>query len=99
LEDPQSIANGYITEVDIPGVGLKRTIGNLVTMSETPGSTKGPAPGLGEGNEELLAKAGLNAEAIAHVTQSAAQVREELFEQARLVREDLQQQIEEQHRP
>ncbi|MGK0258350.1 MAG: hypothetical protein ACI96M_001783, partial [Candidatus Azotimanducaceae bacterium] len=57
------------------------------------------APGLGEGNEELLAKAGLNAEAIAHVTQSAAQVREELFEQARLVREDLQQQIEEQHRP
>ena len=98
LEDPQSIANGYITEVDIPGVGLKRTIGNLVTLSETPGSTKGPPPGLGEGNEELLTKAGLSADAITHVTQSAVQVRERLFEEARVVREALQRQIEAQHR-
>jgi crotonobetainyl-CoA:carnitine CoA-transferase CaiB-like acyl-CoA transferase len=98
LEDPQSIANGYITEVDIPGVGLKRTIGNLVTLSETPGSTKGPPPGLGEGNEELLTKAGLSVDAITHVTQSAVQVRERLFEEARVVREALQRQIEAQHR-
>ncbi len=98
MDDPQSLANGYITEVDIPGVGPKRTVGNLVTLSETPGSTKGDAPVLGEANADVLLGAGLSHDEIAELTEHATTVREALFAEARVINEDLKAQIEAQFR-
>ena len=71
LQDPQNLVNGYVTEVEVPGVGAIPTVGNLVTMSETPGSTKGAPPQLGEGNEEVLAWAGVAGDEIAAVSHHA----------------------------
>lgn len=98
LEDPQSVLNGYITEVEIPGVGPRRTIGNLVALSETPGSPKGNPPVLGEGNAELLAAAGVAPEEIASITERATSIREALFGEMAEIRASLEAQIEEQYR-
>lgn len=77
LEDPQNIANDYITEVDIPGLGSKRTVGTMVQLSETPGGPKGDPPELGEANEEILAALGIDAPARKAIEQRATTVREE----------------------
>ncbi len=98
LEDPQSIQNNYFTQVEVPGVGAKKTVGNLVTLSETPGSPKGNPPLLGEGNAEVLGAAGLSEEEIFSVTERATNVREASFAQAAEVRAALQVQIDEQFR-
>ena len=98
LSDPQSVVNGYITEVDIPGVGLRRTIGNLIALSETPGSPKGNPPALGEGNGELLAAAGMTPDEIAAITERATSVREEWMGTIQESRASLQVQIDQQFR-
>jgi formyl-CoA transferase len=76
LVDPQSSANNYITEVDVPGVGACKTIGNLVGLSETPGSVKGDPPGLGEANNDYLTAIGLDADQIEEIQGQASRVRE-----------------------
>lgn len=77
LEDEQSIANDYITTVDIPGVGIRKTVGNLVHLSETPGSVKGNPPELGEANMELLTAVGLSVAEVEAATAQAEVVRNE----------------------
>jgi len=79
LEDEQSVVNDYITTVDVPGLGPTKTVGNLVILSETPGSVKGDPPALGEGNAELLGAVGLSAAEIADITTQADSAREEAF--------------------
>jgi crotonobetainyl-CoA:carnitine CoA-transferase CaiB-like acyl-CoA transferase len=54
MSHPQILHNHHIEEVDDPTVGKMRQVGALVRLSETPGSIKGPAPRLGEHNEEVL---------------------------------------------
>ena len=93
LQDPQNIVNGYVTEVEVPGLGAVPTVGNLVTMSETPGSTKGAPPQLGEGNEEVLAWAGVASDEIAAVSHHAAAAREALLAEAAVVNENLAREI------
>ena len=60
FEDEQNLVNGYFTEVNIPGLGKRTTVGNLVKLSRTPGSEKGDPPVLGEANEEVLSGIGLS---------------------------------------
>jgi crotonobetainyl-CoA:carnitine CoA-transferase CaiB-like acyl-CoA transferase len=79
LEDEQNLANGYITSVTVPGIGQKRTVGNVVHLSETPGSVKGDPPELGEANIEVLTSLGFSASEVAEATQHATSVREEAF--------------------
>jgi crotonobetainyl-CoA:carnitine CoA-transferase CaiB-like acyl-CoA transferase len=79
FEDPQVAANGYVATVDVPDVGATRLVGNLVTLSETPGSVKGGPPPLGEGNEELLSRAGLAGGDIQTIEARATAVREAAF--------------------
>jgi crotonobetainyl-CoA:carnitine CoA-transferase CaiB-like acyl-CoA transferase len=79
LEDPQSHANGYITRVDVPGIGPVATVGNLVTLSETPGSVKGGPPLLGEANAEILGRCGFSTDEINTLTERATSVREAAF--------------------
>ncbi len=77
LEDPQNLINEYVTNVEVPGVGRVRTVGNLVHLSETPGSVKGDPPVLGEANAELLALAGMTAGQLEEIVTRADAVREE----------------------
>ena len=62
LDDEQSIANGYVATVDVPNFRPTRVVGNLVMLGSTPGSVKGGPPGLGEGNDDILATIGFSAE-------------------------------------
>ncbi|MEM9621558.1 MAG: CoA transferase [Pseudomonadota bacterium] len=77
LEDPQSKANGYFTDVIIPDLGVFKTVGNLVTLSKTPGCARSDPPQLGEANEEILAQVGLDADQIALATAHADEVRQQ----------------------
>lgn len=76
LEDEQSIANNYFTTVNVDGVGEVKTPGNLIQLSETPGSAKGNAPVLGESNEEILSAVGFSPEEITRIEKDAAEIRE-----------------------
>ena len=78
LKDSQAHANNYFTSVNIPGVGATQTVGNLVSLSATPGSPKGNPPELGEGNDELLIAAGLSREEISEIENTATQVRDNI---------------------
>ncbi len=81
LDDVQCTANDYIAEIDVPVLGKTRTVGNLVTLSETPGSVKGGPPVLGEANMEVLGQAGLDAREIQTATDHAVSVRDEALAQ------------------
>ena len=52
--DPQVLANEYIVEHEIPGLGVTQVLGMPVKLSETPGNPRGHAPEFGEQTEMLL---------------------------------------------
>jgi formyl-CoA transferase len=79
LEDEQNQINGYVTSIEVPAFGEVRTVGNLITLSETPGSVKGGPPSLGEGNAEVLGRAGLTPQEIREITAAATSAREAAF--------------------
>jgi crotonobetainyl-CoA:carnitine CoA-transferase CaiB-like acyl-CoA transferase len=58
LEDPQVLANDYLATVEIPHVGPARTVGNLVRMSDTPGSVKGGPPTVGQHTASVMERYG-----------------------------------------
>jgi formyl-CoA transferase len=54
-EDPHiAVARGMTVEMEQPGVGAVKLLGNPVKMSETNPSPRGPAPNLGGDNESVL---------------------------------------------
>lgn len=79
LEDEQNMANDYLTTVNVPGAGTTKTVGNLVALSETPGSVKGGPPELGEANNELLGELGFNSSELAEIETTATRQREDTF--------------------
>ena len=81
LSDEQCVVNQYVTEVEIPGLGKRKTVGNLVSLSETPGSVKGDPPVLGEANSEVLGRLGLSPDECASIEQHASTVRADLIAQ------------------
>ncbi len=54
LRDPQALANDYLIELDLVGIGPARLVGPLIRFSETPVRAKGAPPLLGEHNDEIL---------------------------------------------
>ena len=76
LEDDQNIVNDYFTDVSVPGLGQKRTVGTLVQLSETPGRPKGDPPELGEGNRDVLSELGIDSLMLDEIEQHATEVRE-----------------------
>jgi crotonobetainyl-CoA:carnitine CoA-transferase CaiB-like acyl-CoA transferase len=62
LRDPQALANDYLVEVDLVGVGPARLVGPLIHFSQTPVEAKGPPPSLGEHNDEILGSLGYSDE-------------------------------------
>ncbi len=77
FEDEQNLANGYVATVDVSGLGAVQTVGNLVALSETPGSVKGGPPTLGEGNAEVLGKLGFSSAELSAIENTATRVRED----------------------
>jgi crotonobetainyl-CoA:carnitine CoA-transferase CaiB-like acyl-CoA transferase len=53
-DDPQMLANGYVDEIDHPQHGPTKMVGIPVSLGETPGSIRAPAPELGQHTEEIL---------------------------------------------
>ena len=56
IDHPQILHNGNVCDVEDPRLGNTRQLGPLVTMSDTPGIPKGPAPEPGQHTEEILAR-------------------------------------------
>lgn len=65
-------ARQMVVEVDQPGLGPVRQLGNPVKMSRTPADPTRPAPALGEHTEEALREAGYSDEEIAALLESGA---------------------------
>jgi len=53
-EDPQALANDYVTEFDHPVFGRMKTVGFPITFGKTPMSIRREAPEFGQHTEELL---------------------------------------------
>jgi len=53
-DDPQVLANQYITEYDHPAYGPTKMVGIPFNLSETPGALRRPAPEFGQHTEEVL---------------------------------------------
>ena len=79
LNDPQAAANGYIAKRELPGVGERKVVGNLVKLSETPGTTKASWPELGQQTEEVLLELGYDWDAITLITDRAREALREKF--------------------
>jgi CoA:oxalate CoA-transferase len=52
--DPQVLANGYITDFEHPQFGTTQVVGMPLRLSQTPGSVRLPAPEFGQHTEEIL---------------------------------------------
>ena len=77
FEDEQNLINRYFTEVNIPGLGKRITVGNLVKLSRTPGSEKGDPPVLGGANEEVLKSIGLTESEVSEIGSIVESARED----------------------
>ncbi len=53
LDDPQVKAREMVKSIEYPGLGEVPVPGVTVKLSLTPGTVKGPSPGLGEHNQEV----------------------------------------------
>ena len=54
VNDPQTLANDYVTTVDHPTFGPTRIVGCPLHLSATPPDAQGYAPELGQHTEEIL---------------------------------------------
>ena len=79
LADPQNTANGYIVDMDLPVIGPSKVVGNLIGLSATPGSVKGPPPALGEATAEVMGRLGFGKAEIESVIAQANAQREALL--------------------
>jgi len=56
LRDPQVLQNGMRVEIDDPEVGATVQMGVPMSLKGTPGGIRGPAPLLGQHNQEVLSR-------------------------------------------
>ncbi len=57
--DPQIVANGFLAEIEQPGIGMVTMLGRLFGIqSGDAGAAVGPAPALGADTESVLAEIG-----------------------------------------
>jgi len=58
IDDPQSLANNYVTWFDHPVLGRTKMVGFPWDYSQTPASIRREAPELGQHTEEMLLELG-----------------------------------------
>ena len=54
MDHPAVVDNGTVVTIEDPGVGPMRTLAPLVDLKHTPGEPSGPAPAVGQHNNEVL---------------------------------------------
>jgi alpha-methylacyl-CoA racemase len=72
LESELTRARGMVVEVDQPGIGPVRQLGNPIKLGRTPGDPTRPAPGFGEHTEQVLLEAGYSEAEVAAMLESGA---------------------------
>ena len=70
--DPQSVANGYLPEVDGGDKGLFKLVASPVQFDEEPLAIGGPSPEMGQHTEEVLLEMGLAWDEIAKLKEAGA---------------------------
>ena len=71
-DDPQSVANGYLPEVDGADKGRFKLVASPVQFDETPLAIRGPSPEMGQHTEEVLLEMGVEWEEIARLKEAGA---------------------------
>jgi alpha-methylacyl-CoA racemase len=74
-------AREMVVEVEQPGLGPVRLVGDPIKLSRTPGDPTRPAPGFGEHTEEVLREAGYSEQEVAAMLESGAAAGPALAEQ------------------
>jgi crotonobetainyl-CoA:carnitine CoA-transferase CaiB-like acyl-CoA transferase len=64
-KDVQATGNGYIIDMELPGLGNTRLAGVPAMLSETPAKAQGIPPTVGQHTEEMLLELGYSWEDIA----------------------------------
>ncbi|MGB0120513.1 MAG: CoA transferase [Solirubrobacterales bacterium] len=72
LDSELATERGMVVEIDQPGIGPVRQVGNPVKLSETPAMKPRAAPAIGEDTETILAESGFGPEEIAALIDSGA---------------------------
>ena len=70
--DPEVIANEYIVELDHPGGGTVKVVGQPIKLSDTPAVPSAQAPELGQHTEEILLELGYEWDQIAALGDAGA---------------------------
>lgn len=70
LESELFAKRGMVVEIDQPGIGPVRQLGNPVKLSETPANDTRPAPAIGADTADVLSEAGLSEPEIAALFES-----------------------------
>jgi formyl-CoA transferase len=65
LADPHAVARGMVQEVEHPGIGPVKSLGNPVKLSRTPATVRSSAPDPGQDTDAILAELGYDRDAIA----------------------------------
>ncbi|MBV1879751.1 MAG: CoA transferase [Pseudomonadales bacterium] len=79
VKDVQNVENEYIVPMNMPAIGDSHVVGNLVHLSETPGSVKGSCPELGADTSAVMQQLGFSAQQIKQVEDAATSIREQQF--------------------
>ncbi len=72
MESDLARQRGMVVEIDQPGIGSVRQVGNPVKLSRTPALEPKPAPAIGQHTREVLCEAGLSDEAVDELLDSGA---------------------------
>jgi crotonobetainyl-CoA:carnitine CoA-transferase CaiB-like acyl-CoA transferase len=77
LSDPQNIANAYITDLQLDGVGMTRTPGTLMEFSDTATEPVRQPPALGQHTREVLTALGFTEDDAIAVIDRTEELRQE----------------------
>jgi len=75
LRDPQTLANGYIVDLELPAIGRIPVVGPLVELSRTPPPASRPPPELGHDTVSLMTELGFDAQTIEAACAHAGEMR------------------------
>jgi formyl-CoA transferase len=79
LTDPQNLANDYVVDMEVAGLGKIKTVGSLIAFSATPTAPPRPPPELGSSTAEVMGELGFNPADVESVQTHAEAARAEML--------------------